>query len=293
MDNRTIGESELILNPDGSIFHLHLHPEEVADDIILVGDPARVETVASFFDKVETQKSNREFFTQTGWFNGKRFTAISTGIGTDNIDIVLHELDAVRNIDLKTRQIKDKPVSLNFVRVGTSGSLQADLPIETPLLTEVAIGFDGLLNFYAHRERLAEAQMEADFYQQVDWNPLLAKPYFVRCAEPLARKMDFEGVVRGMTVSAPGFYGPQGRALRLAPADPLLNDKLARFSHSGLRVTNFEMEGSAIYGLSKLMGHQAVTLCSIIANRIRKEYSKDYKAAVKKLLENVLVQLSS
>ncbi len=285
-----IGESELIINPDGSIFHLHLKPEDIADDIILVGDQGRVEMVSSFFDSIELKKHNREFVTHTGYYKGKRISVISTGIGTDNIDIVLNELDAIVNVDLKTRTVKENRKALNLVRIGTSGSLQEDLPVDTPVLSEISIGFDGMLNYYRDRNKVVDLEAERLFCKHTDWNKLLTAPYFVRSSEELNNKIG-KGIRRGITVSAAGFYGPQGRELRLPVVDPSLNEKLGKFEYADLKITNYEMESSALAGLAALLGHNATTVCCIIANRMRKEYSKDYKIAVKELVSLILDRL--
>lgn len=282
-----IGESELILNPDGSIFHLHLLPEDIADVVLLVGDQDRVEMISSFFDKIEVKKQNREFRTHTGYYKGKRISVVSTGIGTDNIDIVVNELDALVNIDLNTRLPKDEHHTLNFIRIGTSGSLQEDIPVDTPVAAKVALGFDSLINFYAGREKITHNDMEQAFIEHTSWNKLLHRPYIVDSSDKLFNAIA-KDMVSGITISAPGFYGPQGRKLRLETVDPDMNDKLQLFKFKNLRITNFEMECSAIYGLSKLLGHNALTVCSIIANRYKKEYSSDYKKKVKELVATVL-----
>lgn len=282
-----IGESELIINDDGSIFHLHLKPEDIADTIILVGDQGRVKTVASFFDKIELEKQNREFHTITGIYKGKRITVLSTGIGTDNIDIVMNELDALVNIDLKERVAKDEHTTLNLIRIGTSGSLQEDIPVDTPVATKIALGFDNLLNYYANRRKVTLNEMEEPFMKHVNWNPLLHRPYFVESSEKLFNTIA-KDMISGITISASGFYGPQGRQLRLKTADPELNSKLRTFKHETYRINNYEMEGSAIYGLSKLLGHNALTICNIIANRYSKEYSSDYKTKIKETIKFVL-----
>jgi len=286
-----IGESELILNQDGSIFHLHLRPEHIADTVILVGDQDRVDMISNYFEKIEFKVQNREFRTHTGIFNGKRISAVSTGIGTDNIDIVINELDAICNIDLSTRTVKTEHKKLNFVRIGTSGALQGDIPVDTPVATQKSIGFDGLLNFYAGRETFSDSEAEKAFLKHTDWNAKLATPYFVEASQTLLDKVAFD-MVKGYTISAPGFYGPQGRVLRLPLVDGQLNEKISAFRFNGLKINNFEMESSAIYGLSKLLGHDALTICNIIANRIRKEYSPDYKKAVEKLVLKVLNRLT-
>ena len=281
-------ESELIINPDGSIFHLHLLPDDIADDIILVGDPGRVETVASFFDSIELKKDNREFYTITGTYNKKRITVLSTGIGTDNIDIVVNELDAIANIDLKTRKLKKEHRTLNLIRIGTSGALQKDIPVDSFLMSKRSIGFDGLLNFYEGRNDISDADFEFAFKYHVDWKRNLASPYIVDASDKLISKLKDNKIKQGITISAPGFYGPQGRSLRLPNADPEINDKIESFELNGQKITNYEMESSAIYGLSRLLGHHAITLCVIIANRTTGEYSKDYKPVMKDLIKTVL-----
>jgi len=287
-----IKESELIINPDGSIYHLHLLPEDIADNIILVGDPGRVEVVAGFFEKIELKKQNREFYTITGTINNKRISVISTGIGTDNIDIVVNELDALANIDLKTREKKKEHKSLNLVRIGTSGSLQENIPVDSFLMSVKSIGFDGLLNFYKDRNQIADLAFEKTFKDYVQWNPLLTSPYIVNASEQLIQKIDGDNIKKGINISAPGFYGPQGRVLRLPIVDNDLNDKIEAFDYQGQKITNYEMESSAIYGLSKLLGHHAITICVIIANRASKTYSKDYKPVVKELIKTVLDRLT-
>ena len=288
---RIIEPSELIINPDGSIFHLHLLPEQISDTIILVGDPGRVDNVSSLFTTKEFTVSNREFKSSTGLYNNKRVTVVSTGIGTDNIDIVVNELDALANIDLKTRTIKETHKKLTLVRLGTSGALQPDIPLGGYVLTEISIGFDGLLNFYANRDKVCELDMEKAFLEHTKWNPQCAKPYFTYSSERLVKLFE-SFTIKGVTISAPGFYGPQGRVLRLPLADPMLNEKIESFKYKGKRITNFEMESSAINGLSKLMGHDSVTICAIIANRVVKDATKDYKPAINKLIENTLNKIT-
>ncbi|HOP04457.1 MAG TPA: nucleoside phosphorylase [Tenuifilaceae bacterium] len=288
---RRIEESELIVNPDGSIFHLHLRPQDIADKIILVGDPGRVDTIASFFGKIEVTAANREFKTVTGIFNGERVSAISTGIGTDNIDIVVNELDALVNIDLNERVEKANKRRLQIVRLGTSGALQANIPIDSFVLTGTAIGFDGLLNFYQNRDSVCNLEMEQAFLLHTSWNPQCAKPYFVN-SSPSLMKLFEDFTINGVTISAPGFYGPQGRVLRLPLADENLNSKIESFSYNGRRITNFEMESSAINGLSLLLGHDSLTICSIIANRVTKQASPDYKQNIRRLIEKTLERLT-
>ena len=284
--------SELILNGDGSIFHLKLFPGDIADTIILVGDPNRVEMVSAFFDSIEIRKSNREFVTHTGSFREKRITALSTGIGTDNVDIVINELDALSNIDLDARQLKTTHRALRLVRIGTTGGLQKDIPINSFILSRYAAGFDGVLNFYADRNKVADLVMEKAFKEHVHWSSLLPHPYFVRSSDDLFRLFPPE-THSGITISAPGFYGPQGRKIRLQPMDPQLNDKLESFRYRDLRITNYEMESSALFGLAQLLGHQAVTLCAVIANRASLEFTEDYKGIVNKLIKFTLEHLCS
>lgn len=288
---RIIEPSELIINPDGTIFHLHMKPEQLAGNIILVGDPGRVKMIASYFDKIESESENREFVSTTGYYGPKRITVLSTGIGTDNIDIVVNELDALVNIDLKTRQVKNKLTSLNIIRIGTSGGLQGDIPVDAFLASKKAIGFDGLLNFYAGRNAISDLPFETAFKSFVDWNKLLPSPYVVESDTDLFCKIVDSEFVSGVTISAPGFYGPQGRELRLVIADPLINDKIEAFRFEDQRITNYEMECSAIYGLSKLLGHKALTVCIIIANRVAKKANEDYKPVMAKLVKKVLERI--
>lgn len=283
--------SELIINDDGSIFHLHLKPEDIADTIILVGDPGRVEMVSGFFDRIELKKSNREFHTITGYYNNQKVSVISSGIGTDNIDIVVNELDALANIDLNSRTVKKELKSLNFIRIGTSGSLQEDIPVGSYLISEKAIGFDGLINYYAGKEKICDLDFEKALKKQLSWSNQLTSPYVVNCCHDLANKISGDNTLKGVTISAPGFYGPQGRKLRIPPLDEDLNNKLTNFRYREQRITNYEMESSAIYGLSRHLGHHAVTICAIIANRLQKEYSKDYKRVVKTMIDETLKRL--
>jgi uridine phosphorylase len=288
-----IQHSELIINNDGSIFHLHLKPEQISDNIILVGDPGRVDTVASFLDKIDFTSQNREFKTITGWFNEKRITIISTGIGTDNIDIVLNELDALANINLETRTIKEEHKSLNIVRIGTSGGLQTDLPVNSFVVSEKSIGFDGMLNFYANREKYCDIEFEKAFKTYTNWNESLPTFYVVDSSENLSSKFDDNIFTHGVTISAPGFYGPQGRVLRLPLAYPDLNLQIEKFRFKHYKITNFEMESSAIYGLSKMLGHEALTICLIIANRVVLTANENYRDEMKKLIRIVLERLTT
>ncbi|WP_423127334.1 nucleoside phosphorylase [Gaoshiqia sp. Z1-71] len=288
-----IGPSELIINQDGSIFHLHLKPEQLADHVLLVGDPGRVEMISAFFSVVETEVRNREFVSVTGVYNNQRITVVSTGIGTDNIDIVMNELDALVNIDFKTREIKPVKRSLNIIRIGTSGGLQDFLDLNSFVLSEKAIGFDGLLNFYADRNLVSEADFENRFKAHVNWNPILTSPYVVNCSKTLYDKIANGEFTAGVTISAPGFYGPQGRVLRLEIIDPEINKKIESFSYGHYKITNYEMECSAIYGLAALLGHHALTVCLIIANRLSKNANGDYHKEMKKLIKLILDRLTS
>lgn len=287
-----IKPSELILNPDGTIFHLHLKPEHVADTVLLVGDPGRVEMISSYFDHIECNIQNREFVTTTGWYKGRHLTVIATGIGTDNIDIVLNELDALVNIDLKKREIAHDKTSLNIIRIGTSGSLQENIPLNSFVISQRSIGFDGLLNFYDGRNVVADLDFELAFMKHTAWNNLWAKPYVIECSEQLFNDISGKKTISGINISAPGFYGPQGRVLRLPLADNDLNQKIESFRYQRKKITNYEMESSAIYGLSKLMGHEALTICLIIANRVTLEANENYHPEMQKLVEYVLKQLA-
>lgn len=288
-----IQPSELIINADGSIFHLHLKPEQIADNIILVGDPGRVLLISQLFTDIECQVQNREFVSITGRYNNQRITAVSTGIGTDNIDIVINELDALANIDLKTREIKPDHRTLNFVRIGTSGGLQNYLDVNSFVISRKAIGFDGLLNFYARRDEVSDLPFEQAFKEHTGWSKKQTSPYVVDCSEKLFMKVLQAGTIAGVTISAPGFYGPQGRVLRLPLADPRLNEKIESFAFEGQRITNFEMECSAIYGLSKLLNHEALTICLIIANRLEKKANGNYHESMERMIKFVLDRLTS
>ena len=288
---RTIPASELILNDDGSVFHLHLRPEQLADTVLLVGDPGRVETVAARFDTREEEVSNREFHTVTGTFRGKRLSVVSTGIGTDNIDIVLTELDALANIDLTSRTVRPQFRQLTLLRLGTCGALQSDLAIGSLIFSHTSIGMDGLLNFYAGRERVCNLAMEQALLEQVKHDPRLATPYCIDADGSLAELFRHD-TVPGITISAPGFYAPQGRYLRLAPADPGLLERLAAFSFDGLHVTNCEMESSAVAGLAALMGHRAATICTVIAQRVAHDSDTDYQALIGHMIDTALARLT-
>ncbi len=288
MSKKIIAPSELIINPDGTVFHLHLLPEQLTDRIILVGDPGRVDLVARMFDTRTFEVSAREFHTIGGTYQGKPIMCLSHGIGPDNIDIVINELDALANIDFATREVKEQHRQLTMVRIGTSGALQPDLPVGTPVIAEKAIGFDGVLNYYAERNSIADLDFEQAFCRGVNWNPLWAKPYVVDADAGLVEQIGQNDMVRGNTISAVGFYGPQGRELRLALANPDLNQLISDFEFNGRRVTNYEMESAPLQGLGRLLGHRAMTVCTIIANRMRHDANPNYKKAMVDLLANVL-----
>lgn len=288
-----IQSSELIINADGSIFHLHLKPEQIADNILLVGDPGRVDLICKLLTDIEFRIKNREFVSSTGKYNNQRITVVATGIGTDNIDIVVNELDALANINLEKREINPVHRTLNFVRIGTSGGLQPFLDVNSFVVSRKAIGFDGLLNYYANRDSVSDLMFEEAFVQHTKWGKQLTSPYVVDCSKNLYAKIHGENTVSGVTISAPGFYGPQGRVLRLPLADPALNEKIESFEFGGHKITNFEMECSAIYGLSKLLGHEALTVCLIIANRLKKEANSDYHSSMEALIGMVLERLTS
>ncbi|MBO5188808.1 MAG: nucleoside phosphorylase [Alistipes sp.] len=289
---RTIPSSELIINDDGSIFHLHLLPEQLADVVILVGDPGRVALVAEHFEQIECRVQNREFNTVTGTYNGKRMTVLSTGIGIGNIDISVTELDALANIDFATRQEKAEKRQLTLVRLGTSGAIQPDIKVGEVVFSRTSIGFDGLLNYYAGRNEVCDLAIEKAFVEHTGWNPQLPAPYFIDADRELLEL--FRDCTReGITIAAPGFYAPQGRWVRLQPQDPELNAKIESFNYEGRRITNFEMEGSALAGLAALMGHRAATICTIIAQRIALDACTDYKPFVKKMIQTALDRLAT
>ncbi|HPF10163.1 MAG TPA: nucleoside phosphorylase [Flavobacteriaceae bacterium] len=289
----SIAASELILNPNGSIYHLHLKPGEVASTVITVGDPDRVELVSCLFDSIEVRAQHREFKTHTGTFCGKRFTVISTGIGPDNIDIVLNELDALVNIDFATRTINKNRTSLQIVRVGTSGALQPEIPVDSVVASTMGIGFDNLLHFYGNTESIFERDFSEAFIAHTQWNPNNAKPYAITADAGLLSKFASEAFLKGITTTNVGFYGPQGRVLRMPLYDAHLNEKIASFRYQGKKITNLEMETAAIYGMSKLLGHQALSLNAILANRANGTFSSNPEKAVQKLIELTLGILGS
>ena len=287
-----IQSSELILNPDGSVYHLNLKPEHIANDIIFVGDQNRVEKITQFFDSIEFSTQKREFKTQTGIFKGKRITVMSTGIGPDNIDIVVNELDALVNINLETRQPKEELTSLNIIRIGTSGSLQKDIPVDSFVMSKYGLGLDNMLRSYKIDKITEEALGEA-FLLHTNWDIRKGKPYVVRCSEKLEKLIESDRIFKGITATAGGFYGPQGRVLRLEIQDPELNNKMDNFNFNDNRITNLEMETAAIYGLSALLGHNALSLNAIIANRASGTFSEDPYKAVDELIAYTLDKLAN
>ena len=284
-------ESELIINGDGSIFHLHVKPGQLADKVILVGDPGRVSLVASHFDSQECDIESREFHTITGTYRGKHISVVSTGIGCDNIDIVLNELDALANLDFKTRTEKEQLRKLTLVRIGTCGGLQEYTPVGTFIASEKSIGFDGLLNFYSGRNDVCDLPFEEAFKQHMQWNPQLCAPYVIDADKETLERIAGDEMVRGVTIACGGFFGPQGRELRIPLADPKQNEKVESFEYNGHRITNFEMESSALAGLARLMGHKAVTCCMVIANRRAKNVNANYKNSIDELIKLVLERI--
>lgn len=280
--------SEFIINSDGTVFHLHLHPSQLADRVILVGDPGRVNTVASHFDSIEHDITNREFHSITGTCHGKRITVLSTGIGCDNIDIVMNELDALANIDFNTREIRPDHRTLTIVRIGTCGGLQPFTPTGTFIASVKSIGFDGLLNYYQDRDTVCDLDLERAFTAHMQWSPLKGAPYVAQASPELIEQIAGQDMTRGITISCGGFYGPQGRQLRLKIQDPDQNSKVEQFEYQGLRICNFEMESSALAGLSSLLGHHAMTCCMVIANRHTTEMNTSYHSTIDKLIQLVL-----
>lgn len=291
MTRKIISESEMIINPDGTIFHLHIHPDQLTDRIILCGDPGRVNMIASHFDSKTFEVSSREFHSIGGTYRGKEIMALSHGIGPDNMDIVINELDALANIDFNTRQVKDTHRALTMVRIGTSGALQPELKLGTSVIAEKAIGFDGVLNYYDGRNDVADLDFEQAFCDAVKWNPLWAKPYVVEADTVLVNQIGQNDMVRGNTISAVGFYGPQGRELRLPLAHPELNSLIEKFRYNGRKITNYEMESAPLQGFAKMLGHKAMTVCSIIANRMNHDATPNYKNAINDLIATVLERI--
>ena len=292
MNEKPIPSSELIINDDGSVFHLHIRPEDLADIVVMMGDPSRVSTLAEHFDTIELDKQSREFHTITGTYRGRRVTALSHGIGTDNIDIVMTELDALANIDFKTRLPKKEHRRLKILRIGTCGAAQPDIPLGSYILSHISIGFDGVLNWYKDSDKVILPDFEEAFIRHMDWPQRLGIPYFIRASQEIIDKFS-DWTVKGMTVSAPGFYGPQGRSVRLKLTIPDLIEKLESFEYEGYRVTNIEMESSALAGMAALLGHDAATVCLAIANRHVKESNPDYKPLMAQLLRKALDTLTA
>ncbi len=287
-----IAESELIINSDGSIFHLHIRPEQLARNVILVGDPGRVAMFKPYFQTLECEGASREFVWATGIYNNSRITVLSTGIGTDNIDIVMNELDALAKIDFATREVKPEHTTLNVVRLGTCGALQPEIPLGAFILSHISIGFDGLMNWYANREEVTNVDMEQAFMKHMNWPKDLPTPYFVSASQKLI-DLFADSTVRGMTISSPGFYGPQGRVVRQGLAMPNMLEDIESFRYEDRKITNFEMEGSAIAGIAGHLGHEAITVCCAIAHRYLKDANTDYKPRVAQLVKLVLDKIST
>ena len=287
-----IPESELIINADGSAFHIHIKPEELADNVILVGDPGRVDMVAEYLTDIEFRHASREFVSVTGWRNGKRITVLSHGIGPDNIDIVMTELDALANVDFTTREVKPEHRRLNILRIGTSGALHADIPLGSYILSHISVGFDGVMNWYEGREKFTLNDVEADFKKHMGWKDILPSPYFVKASDKIINLMS-DCTVKGVTISAPGFYGPQGRVVRLGLAMPDMLEKIESFRFGEYRITNFEMESSPLAGFGAMLGHDVCTVCCAIANRYLQSSNPDYKAQVRKLVELSVEKMST
>ena len=286
-----IAESELIINGDGSVFHLHMRPEQLSDNVILVGDPGRVDMIAGYLSDIECRNQSREFVSVTGKYNGKRVTALSTGIGTDNIDIVMTELDALANVDFATREPNAEHRRLTILRIGTTGALHADIPLGSYIFSHWSVGHDGLMNWYAGVDKLSDKDMEDAYMRHMGWSRRLTVPYFVKASQKLIDRFE-DCTVKGMTIAAPGFYGPQGRVVRLGLVDPDYLKKIESFRYGDLRITNFEMEGSAIAGMAALLGHDAGTVCCAIANRYLQSANTDYQPNVRKLIELSLDRLT-
>lgn len=291
--SKSIASSELIINQDGSVFHLHVKPEWLADKVIVVGDPGRVTLVASHFEQKECEVSNREFHTVTGWYHGKRITVLSTGIGCDNVDIVVNELDALANIDFDTREIKPMLRQLDIVRIGTCGGLQPFTPAGTYICSDISIGLDGLLNFYSGRNAVCDLPMERALLNHLGWSGNLCAPYpyVIHADSELCNRIAGDDMIHGITVACGGFYGPQGRQLRIPLADPHQNEKIESFEYQGRKITNYEMESSALAGLSKLLGHRATTVCLVIADRLNKQSNTNYKENINQLIQLVLERI--
>ncbi len=290
MNKDSISESELVLNKDGSVYHLHLKEEHVGSNVILVGDQGRVEQISRHFDAVDFRFKNREFITHTGRYKGHSISVISTGIGTDNIDIVVNELDAAVNIDLQKRQPKEKKRTLNIIRIGTSGALQQYIPVDSHIVSSYGLGLDGLLYYYNYLFEADEKMLSGKIVDHLKWNPQLSVPYIAKGSDQLIARIG-NGMMKGITATASGFYGPQGRRLRLELKDPDVWERLSTFAYEGHRIVNFEMETSALYGLGRLLGHECCTCCAIVANRVTKDFSKDHGKVMEGLIETVLSRL--
>ena len=283
-----IESSELIINADGSCFHLHVRPDQLADKVVVCGDPARVTLIASFFDTTECEVSSREFHTITGIYHGKRITALSHGIGPDNIDIVLNEMDALKNVDFVTREIRPEHHTLEIVRIGTCGGLQPYLPCGSDIVSNISVGFDGVLDWYAGRDDVSDLNFERALTSFIGYPKHAADPYGVHADAELAARIAGDDMLPGVTISAVGFYGPQGRVLRLPIASPLINERIAQFEYEGHRITNYEMESAAVAGFARLLGHKAVTVCQVVANRVAHDADVDYKQSMPALIRKVL-----
>jgi uridine phosphorylase len=288
MEKEHLAKSELVLTPDKSIYHLHLKPDQIADTIFLVGDPGRVQVMSSLFDSVEHRIENREFVTHTGYYKKKRLTVLSTGIGTDNIDIVVNELDALVNIDFNTREVKPEKKSLRLIRIGTSGALHAEIDPGSVIVSDISCGLDNLLHYYRDLPSVSNAELSTRFMEHMDWPSENSNPYFIHAAPELVSMFNDASYFHGITLSAPGFYAPQGRSLRMHISDPEYINKVSSFRYNDTRINNFEMEGSALCGLSQILGHQAITICIALANRITGRFITEYQPLVKTLLKDVL-----
>ena len=286
-----IPSSELIINSDGTVFHLHLHPEQLADKLVVCGDLNRVDMIATFFDTIECNISSREFHTITGSYKGKRITALSHGIGPDNIDILMNEIDALKNIDFQTREVKKELTSLEIVRIGTCGGLQSFVPVGTSVVSGYSIGFDGVLNWYADRDTISDLEFEASLVNFIGYPEKAARPYVVKADAELSHRICRDDMVMGTTISAVGFYGPQGREIRLPIASPSINSKIEEFEYKGQRITNYEMESAPLAGLSQLLGHRATTVCAVVANRVAQNVNPDYKKIMRDLIQKVLERI--
>lgn len=287
-----IPESELIINADGSAFHIHIRPEELADTVIMVGDPGRVDMIAEYLTDLEFRHASREFVSVTGRYNGKRLTVLSHGIGPDNIDIVMTELDALANVDFTTRELKPEHRTLKILRIGTSGALHADIPLGSFILSHMSVGFDGVMNWYANREKVTDEAVEEAFKAHMHWEPHLPSPYFVKASDEIIRRFA-DCTVKGVTISAPGFYGPQGRVVRIPLAMPDMLENIESFRFGEYRITNFEMESAPLAGLARHLGHEACTVCCAIANRYLQSSNPDYKPQVRKLIELALQRMTA